>query len=125
MASQRKVIPIYSTRGDVGAYLAYPYIFSPIGEWIGWVTPEREVYSVYGGYVGSIGSGPRILRKRSDSFGKTSSQIPQPPSNIKPPAHVPLPPLMPELPMGVIDVLDEAPDLMPSSDFGEQHMDLD
>jgi hypothetical protein len=33
--------------------------------------------------------------------------------------------MMPELPMGIIDVLDEAPDLMPSIDFGEQHMDLD
>jgi hypothetical protein len=89
------------------------------------VTPEREVYSVYGGYVGSLGSGPRILRKRSDSFGKTSSQIPLPPSSITPPAHVPAAPYDAELPMGVIDVLDEAPDLMPSSDFGEQHMDLD
>jgi hypothetical protein len=76
MASQRKVIPIYTTRGDVGAYLAYPYIFSAIGEWIGWVTPEREVYSVYGGYVGSLGSGPRILRKRSDSYGKIEQPNP-------------------------------------------------
>lgn len=125
MASQGTLIPIYTTRGDVGAYLAYPYIYSSVGEWIGWVTPDREVYSVFGGYVGWIGSGPRILRKRADNYGKGGRSIPNPPTNIRPPAHVPLPPLMPELPMEIIDVLDEAPDLMPSIDFGEQRLDLD
>ena len=125
MVSQPVLIPIYTTRGDVGAFLAYPYLYSSAGEWVGWVTQDREVYSVYGGYVGWIGSGPRILRKRADSYGKATRSIPKPPDNITPPARVPLAPMMPELPMEIIDVLDEAPDLMPCIDFGEQHMDLD
>jgi hypothetical protein len=125
MVSQCALIPIYTTRGDVGAFLAYPYLYSSAGEWIGWVTKERDVYSVYGGYVGWLGSGPRILRKRADSYGKTMRSIPSPSHHITPPAHVPLAPLMPELPMEIIDVLDEAPDLMPCIDFGEQRMDLD
>jgi hypothetical protein len=125
MVSQSAMIPIYTTRGDLGAFLAYPYLYNSAGEWIGWVTPEREVYSVYGGYVGWLGSGPRILRKRADSFGKGSRSISNPAHNITPPAHVPLPPMMPELPMEIIDVLDEDPDLLPTIDFGEQRMDLE
>jgi hypothetical protein len=125
MVSQRTLIPIYTTRGDAGAFLAYPFLYNSIGEWIGWVTHEREVYSVYGGYVGWLGKGPRILRKRGESYGKVSHSIPNPAHNITPPSRVPLPPLMPELPMEIIDVLDEAPDLLPTLDFGEQRMDLE
>jgi hypothetical protein len=125
MASQIALIPIYTTRGDLGAFLAYPYLFNISGEWIGWVTSEREVYSVFGGYVGWLGNGPRILRKQADSYGRTRQSVPQPPEPISPPANVPLAPLMPELPMGIIDVLDEDPDLMPCIDFGEERMDLE
>ncbi|MFO7624892.1 MAG: hypothetical protein R6V73_11115 [Anaerolineales bacterium] len=125
MAFQFKLIPIYTTRGDLGAFLAYPYIYNPSGEWIGWVTPERDVYSVYGGYVGWLGKGPRILRKQADSFGRVRQSVPQPPEPIRPPARVSLAPMMPELPMGIIDVLDEDPDLMPCLDFGEERMDLE
>jgi hypothetical protein len=125
MVSQRALIPIYTTRGDLGAFLAYPYLYNSVGEWIGWVNSEREVFSVYGEYVGWLGSGPRILRKRADSFGVGNRSIPGPAPTIQPPAQVALPPLMPELPMEIIDVLDEAPDLLPTVDFGEQRLDLD
>ena len=125
MAFQFTLIPIYTTRGDLGAFLAYPYLYNPSGEWIGWVTPERDVYSVYGGDVGWLGNGPRILCKRADSYGRVRQSVPQPPEPIRPPANVPLAPLMPELPMGIIDVLDEDPDLMPCLDFGEERMDLE
>jgi hypothetical protein len=47
------------------------------------------------------------------------------PENIYPPAIVPLAPLMSELPYGILDVLDEEPDLMPARDFGELRPDLD
>jgi hypothetical protein len=125
MVSQRPLIPIYTTRGDLGAFLAYPYLYSSVGEWIGWVNKEREVYSVYGEYVGWLGSGPRILRKRADSHGRGIRSIQYQSPSITPPARVPLPPLMPELPMEIIDVLDDAPDLLPTLDFGEQRLDLE
>lgn len=80
---------------------------------------------MYGEYVGWLGSGPRILRKRADSFGKERRSIPNPANKITPPAQVALAPMMQELPMEIIDVLDEAPDLLPTIDFGEQRMDLD
>ena len=50
--SQQRIIPIYSSRGEVEAFLVFPYIFNRSGEWIGWATPQREVYSVMGAYVG-------------------------------------------------------------------------
>ena len=42
-----RIIPIYSSRGEVEAFLVFPYLFNRSGEWIGWVTPQREVYSVH------------------------------------------------------------------------------
>jgi hypothetical protein len=36
--------PIYNTRGDAEAFLAYPYLFNRNGDWIGFVTPKREVF---------------------------------------------------------------------------------
>jgi hypothetical protein len=41
------------------------------------------------------------------------------------PATTPLAPMMSELKIGVIDVLADAPDLLPSIDFGELHQDID
>jgi hypothetical protein len=125
MSTHLPLIPIYTTRGDLGAFLAYPYLYNPLGEWIGWVTQDRDVYSVYGGYVGWLGRGPRILRKPADGYGKARLPVPQPPGQILPPANVPLSPMMPELPMGIIDVLDEDPDLLPCLDFGEERVDME
>ena len=51
---QARIIPIYSSRGEVEAFLVFPYLFNRSGEWIGWVTPQKEVYSVLGNYVGSL-----------------------------------------------------------------------
>ena len=64
MAGHR-IIPIYSSRGDVEAFLVFPYLFNRNGEWIGFVTPQREVYSVFGEYVGALTNDPRIIRKRA------------------------------------------------------------
>jgi len=49
-----KLIPIYTTAGDLGAFLAYPYLFNRYGEWIGWVTPNREVFALTGYHVGTM-----------------------------------------------------------------------
>ena len=124
MATQ-PLIPIYTTRGDADAFLDYPYIYNRNGEWIGWVTAQREVYSVMGAYVGWLSNDPRILRKRSGGYDHPHLSPPPSPPHLAVPVTVPLPPLMPELSLSTIDVLDEEPDLMPTVDFGELRPDLE
>lgn len=119
------IIPIYTTRGDASAFLVYPHLFNRIGEWIGWVTPQREIYSVYGEYVGYLGNGPRILRKRSYSFDNPPLPVPSRPARIRVPATVPLPPMMSEITYSEIDILDEEPERLPTTDTGETRQDLD
>ncbi len=123
--SSRTLIPIYTTKGDAAAFLAYPYIFNPSGEWIGWVTAERNVFSVHGQYVGWLTGDPRILRRRAEGFGENFRTPPADPGRIMVPVQVPLAPLMPELSFGILDVLQEDPDLLPTIDFGEERQDMD
>jgi hypothetical protein len=121
-----RLTPVYNTRGDLEAFLLYPFIYNRTGEWIGWVTADRKVYSVQGVYVGYYNNDNRILRKQSDAFGQERRKPPAaPPLNITIPAHAPLAPLMAELPFGVIDVLLEQPELLSPRDFGEGREDLD
>lgn len=122
---KHNLIPVYTSRGDAAAFLAYPYLFNQTGEWIGWVTPQREVYSVIGYYVGTLTNDPRILRKRATSTLKPRLQPPQAPKKIYPPARVPLAPLMPELTQTVIDVLLDEPERLHTIDIGEFRNDLD
>jgi len=125
MSANRTLIPIYTSKGDLGAFLLYPFIYDRQGEWIGWVTPDRQVYSVLGHYVGYLTGDPRILRKRAEGFDKPRLVPPTAPPRIIPPAHAPLPPMMSELTYSIIDVLDEEPELMPPIDYGEFREDLD
>src|SRR6266511_2009852 len=74
-SGQRSLIPVYTTKGDAEAFLSYPYLFNHNGEWIGWVTPSREVYSVLGQYVGTLTSDPRIVRKRATNTLKPRLQL--------------------------------------------------
>lgn len=120
-----RLIPIYTTRGDLGAFLAYPYLYNIAGEWIGWVTPERSVFSVHGHYVGRLTDEPRILRKRSYDYTEPRRTPPPVPPAIRPPAHAPLAPQMAELTLSQIDVLEDEPELLPSVDFGELREDMD
>jgi hypothetical protein len=125
MEINRRLIPIYTTRGDLGGLLIYPYIFNRQGEWIGWVTNERKVYSVHGHFVGNLTNDPRIIRRVSDGFDQPQREAPPPPRPVNCPPSVPLAPMMPELTQGMIDVLEEAPELMPSLDAGELREDMD
>jgi hypothetical protein len=125
MLSKLRIIPIYTTRGEVGALLRYPYIFNRQGEWIGWVTPDRQVYSVHGHYVGFITNDPRILRKESSGFLRPRLNPPEPPEKVLPPANFPLAPMMSELTIGTYDVLEDAPNLLPPIDFGDLREDMD
>lgn len=129
MSTPQRLIPIYTTRGDLGAYLAYPNLFNRSGEWIGWVTTDRSVYSVHGQYIGTLNIestfGARILRKRAYDFNKPDRNPPTPPAPILAPAHAPLAPQMGEISLSMLDVLDEEPELLPTLDFGEMRQDLD
>ena len=123
--NQSRMIPIYSTRGEVDAILVFPYLFNRSGEWIGWVTPQREVYSVMGYYVGLLTNDPRIVRKRSEDALKPRLKPPPPPRRINAPATLPLAPLMKELTHSMVDVLSEEPQRLHTMDSGELREDLD
>ncbi len=118
------IIPIYNSKGDAQAFLSYPYLFNQVGEWVGFVTEKRRVYSVLGVYVGYLSNEPRILRKRSTSTLTPHAQVPPPPGKFTPPAGVPLAPMMPELTHSTIDVLLEEPERLHPADQGELREDL-
>ena len=125
MVNAKTIIPIYTSRGDVKAFLAYPNIFNLSGDWIGWVTQDREVYSVLGFYVGYLSNEPRILRQRFLSEKKNRLPIPDRPARLLAPPTVPLAPLMKELYHGTIDVLLEEADRLHTVDHGELMEDID
>jgi hypothetical protein len=118
------IIPIYSSRGDADVFLSYPYLFNRAGEWVGFVTPQRDVYSVLGYYVGFLTSDPRIIRKRS---GEEKERIkpPTPPPSLRISATIPLPRLMSDLSHENIDVVQDEPDRLHTRDAGELRLDLD
>jgi len=105
--------------------LCYPYIYNQVGEWTGWVTPNREVYSVLGHYIGWLNDDPRILRKRSYDFSKPRITPPHPQSRIRLPATTPLPPMMAELSFTTIDVLEFEPHRLSTIDSAELRDDMD
>ncbi len=125
MTKSRRLIPIYTTAGDVGAFLIYPYLYNETGEWVGWVTPEREVYSVLGNYIGWLTDDPRILRKRSYDFSKPRVTPPPPQARIRVPASSPLAPMMSELTYTTVDVLEEEAHRLSTVDFDELREDMD
>jgi hypothetical protein len=121
----RPVVPIFTSRGEAEAFLVYPYLYNRTAEWIGWVTSDRQVYSVRGFYVGELTNEPRILRKR---FTTTLTPWRTPPvhaPHFAVPATIPLASLMKELPYGVMDVLLEEPERLHTLDAGDSQEDLD
>lgn len=122
---QLRIIPIYSSRGEVDAYLAFPYLFNRGGEWIGWVTPKRDVYSVLGNYVGFLTNDPRIVRKRSDDDIRPRLKPPPAPRRLTAPANTPLAPMLSDLPHSLLDILAEEPGRLHTVDTGELREDLD
>lgn len=122
---RRTPIPIYDSKGNADVFLVYPYLHSRGGEWIGWVTPERDVYSVLGHYVGYLTDEPRILRKRVTAALKPHKKPPAPPPRILVPATIPLAPMMREITYSTVDVLMDEPERLHTLDSGEQRQDLD
>jgi hypothetical protein len=119
------LIPIYTSKGDAEAFLEYPHLFNRMGDWIGWVQPDRDVYSVLGVYVGYLTLERRILRRQMESSLRPRLQPPVPPQKIRIPATVPLAPLMSEIPTTVIDVLLDEPERLHTEDVGELRQDLE
>jgi hypothetical protein len=124
-ATTGDLIPIYTTRGDAAAFLAFPNLFDPHGDWIGWVTAEREVYSVLGHFVGYLSDEPRVLRRRTTDTLRARRPPTAPPARIRTPVSVPLAPLMAELPESVVDVLQDEPERLHGLDYGALKPDLD
>ena len=123
-SQQPHIIPIYTSRGDVGAYLTFPYLYNVQGEWIGWVTKDRLVYSVLGNYVGVLTNDPRIIRRDSD--GERPKLKPPPhPGRLKAPPSVPLAPMMSDISMGYTDVLLKDTGRLHTIDHGELMDDMD
>jgi hypothetical protein len=120
-----KIIPLYHSQGDVAAFLQYPHLYNPIGEWIGFCTAEREVFSILGNYVGYISEDHRILRQRTLSSSLRRVEPPTHPPKLSPPAAVPLAPLMRELTHSTVDVLLEEPQRLHTADMGELRPDLE
>jgi hypothetical protein len=123
--TSRTIIPVYTSRGDAEAFLVNSYLYNRMGEWIGWVTPEQEVYSVLGYYVGYFSKEPRILRQGAFNPPKQKRIPPPAPLTIYPPATVPLAPMMSELLTGTVDVLLEEPERLHTCDSGEFRKDLE
>jgi hypothetical protein len=123
--SQHRIIPIYSSRGEVEAFLVFPYLFNRTGEWIGCVTPQREVYSVLGNYVGSLTNDARIVRPRAENVIKPRLKVSPPPRRLTTPATLPLAPLMGDLTHSMVDVLLEEPERLHTVDSGELREDMD
>jgi hypothetical protein len=119
------LIPIYTSKGDADAFLEYPYIFNRGGDWVGFVTPRRDVYSVLGVYVGYLSNDRRILRRISTSTLKPRIEVPPAPAKVYPPATIPLAPLMSELTTTTIDVLLEEPERLHPLDAGELRQDIE
>ncbi len=123
--SGHRIIPIYNSRGEVEAFLAFPYLFNRTGEWIGCVTAQREVYSVLGNYVGSLTNDPRIVRPRAADVVRPRLKVSPPPGRLTAPATVPLAPLMSDLTHSMVDVLLEEPERLHTLDSGELREDMD
>jgi len=122
---QPRPTPIFTTSGDWGGLLVHPYIFNTGGEWVGWIAQENKVYDVDGVYVGWLTRDNRILRKRYTSDLVERQSVPADPGRIRAPATIPLPPMMPELPPGVVDVLEEFPYRLHTTDTGDLREDMD
>lgn len=123
---QSRLIPIYSSQGEAEAYLVFPYLFNRSGEWIGCVTPQREVYSVMGYYIGSLTDEPRIVRSRGEDYSlKPRLKLPAAPRRIAIPATTRLAPMMKDLTHSLIDVLSEEPEKLHTVDSGELREDMD
>ena len=105
--TEKRQIPIYTSAGDCLAYLSYPYVFDVNGDWIAFVTDDRNVYSVNGDYIGWITDDPRIVRTVSSNGFRNTKEPPVAPLRIKIKLSTSLAPMMSDLLNSQIDVLQD------------------
>jgi hypothetical protein len=108
--------PIYTSRGDWVAMLIGRYLYSPQGEWIGWIDAKALVFSVRGQHVGWLSRDFRVLRRRGGSNEERRSPPPAPP-RVRLPMSVALPPMMSDLGYDTLDVFEEAAHLLDPADM--------
>jgi len=121
-----QITTLYSTRGVPELLMQFPYLYNFNGDWVGWITEDKKVFSVLGMYVGYISPDFRILRNRYTSEDiSTQTPPPRPSKRILPPATLPLAPMMSELMYTTVDVLQEEPERLHTLDTGELRQDLD
>lgn len=101
--------PIYRSDGEWVAVYEQGNLFNVDGEWIGFVN-GREVYDTAGQYLGFLSDDRRLLRKRSRTRKPPHKEPPVRPPRPRIPAHMPLAPLMRELPHQIIDLFEEYPE---------------
>lgn len=101
--------PIYRTDGAWVAVFSDGHIFTVEGEWVGFVI-GREVFDTQGEYLGFISDDRRLLRKRVVNEAPGRKEPPPAPERPSLPAHMPLAPLMRELPFHIVDVFEEYAD---------------
>jgi hypothetical protein len=103
--------PIYNTRGEWAAMLIDVFLYNARGEWAGYISKNGHVFSVMGKYVGWLSKDFRILRKKVQDQTIPACPPPvQPPLKVRMPDHVPLPPLMANLPFDTFDVMEDEPE---------------
>lgn len=103
------MIPIYRSDGEWVAVFARGHLFNVEGEWLGFVV-GRELFDSEGEYVGFLSDDQRLLKKRSSKPHPIRYKpIPRPPTPQLP-GHVPLAPLLRELPYQIIDLFEEFPE---------------
>lgn len=78
-----------------------------------------------GFYVGTLTNDPRIVRQRSDDMIRPQLKVTPPSGRINIPAHLPLAPLMSDLPHSLVDILVEEPQRLHTVDSGELREDMD
>jgi hypothetical protein len=116
------MVPLYRTDGAWVAVYQQGHIFNVEGEWIGFVV-GREVYDPTGEYLGFLSDDRRLLRKRTLSDLPPRQTPPATPERPTLPGHMPLAPLMRELPHPVVDVVEELADRL--SYVSETRPDMD
>lgn len=112
MSNPQPFVAIYTSDGEAAAFLVYPYIYNRNGDYIGWITRNKQVYSIEGHYVGWLSDERRILRKQSTA--RIKPRLTPPPPPITPGYSFSAPSIgkMPELKPCVFDVLLDAPELL-------------
>jgi hypothetical protein len=104
---------VFDSRGEWHATILNSCLWDARGEYVGFVRePNKDVYTVYGEWVGNLLPDGRIVRRRvleKQPLLSIRKLAPRRPNNLPP--RAPLPPLTAELGYHYVDVLEWDPDV--------------